>query len=221
MIQFSTVAPSLGAEITSAQLAEHEGLVRWVVRRQRLGGLSFEEAVQEGRIGLWHALCHYDQARGTTFSTYAVPAIVHAVWRAVALHQRSLPSRSAPLATDPLPDLLEVVDRSQIYVVLGQMVQTLPPRLRQVIVAHYGLQGQPPQTFAAIGADWGLTRQRIQQLHVEAILWLAHPAHSLPLRRLLGRHQRSDYQQALARQRHFRRPAHRAAVSHSKPEGQA
>ncbi len=42
-------------QITSADLAQHERLVRWVVRRQWLGELSFQDALQEGRIGLWSA----------------------------------------------------------------------------------------------------------------------------------------------------------------------
>src|SRR5258708_14922590 len=69
-------------------MAAHDGLVQWVVRRQWRGDLAFDEAVQIGRIGLWHALRGYDPARGNRFSTYAVPAITHAVWAAVATPAR-------------------------------------------------------------------------------------------------------------------------------------
>lgn len=209
MLQFSTSAATAGAEISAEQMVEHEGLVRWVVRQQGLGGMPFEDAVHEGRIGLWQALKGYDPARGTTFSTYAVPAITHAVWRAVAQHLRCSPPFSSPgverLDVALADDWLEMIDCPQVYVVLAQMVEGLPPGLRQVMVAHYGLHESPPQTFAAIGATFGLTRQRIQQLHVEAILWLAHPAHSWNLRRLLGRHHRADCLQVLARGRLLRR----------------
>jgi hypothetical protein len=40
-------------------LAQHEKLVHWVVHRQWLGRLPYLEAVQAGRIGLWHALQHW------------------------------------------------------------------------------------------------------------------------------------------------------------------
>jgi hypothetical protein len=40
---------------------------------------------------------------------------------------------------------------------------------------------------------------------VQAMLWLAHPAHSLWLRRLLERNSRHDYQAAFARQRRVAR----------------
>lgn len=64
-------------------MARHEGLVHAVVRRQVLGALSFAEALQAGRIGLWRAILGFDPARGFAFSTYAWPAIQRRVWRAI------------------------------------------------------------------------------------------------------------------------------------------
>lgn len=184
--------------ISTEQMAQHEGLVRWVVLRQRLGGLSFDDALHEGRLGLWAALGRYDPQRGTTFSTYAVPSIAHAVWRAVALHHRRPALICLPFSQDVDP--VELVHRAQVRSALLDLVGHLPLRLRQVIVDHYALADTPPQTFAAIGQAMGITRQRVQQLHVAALLWLAHPAHSLTVRRLTGRHQRADYRQTLAQQ---------------------
>jgi hypothetical protein len=56
-----------------------------------------------------------------------------------------------------------------------------------------------------------VSRQRVHQLHVQAILWLAQPAHSLWLRRLLGRNSRRDYQCTLARSRRVARGKNRRA----------
>lgn len=188
--------------ISSEQMAEHEGLVRWVVRQQWRGELSFDDALHEGRIGLWHALCRYDPSRGTAFSTYAVIAIARSVWRAVAAYHIPLASGSRPpLSDDDEVDLTELVHQDQVRTVLLELVDQLPPRLRQVVTLHYGLDGALPLTFAALGKTMGnVTRQRIHQLHLSALLWLAHPAHSLPLRRLVDRHSRTDYQKAAARQ---------------------
>jgi RNA polymerase sigma factor (sigma-70 family) len=201
MRQFTTTAPGQGNPISAEQMAQHERLVHWVVRRQWLGDLSFEDALHEGRIGLWSALRHYDPQRGTAFSTYAVPAIAHAVWRAVALENRF--SVASPLLTPWITDSYEIdsLDRAQINAVLHDLAAQLPFRLRDIIVARHGLDGNLPQTFAAIGAVLGVSRQRVHQLHGQAILWLAHPEHSLLLRRLLDRCRRQDYQRALARQR--------------------
>lgn len=193
-------------------IAEHEGLVRWVVRRQRLGGLPFEDAVQAGRIGLWRALQGYDPTRGTRFSTYAVVAIKRAVWRAVAEHQ-PLPALSLstdrPLALPlalaiDLPDPAEGLHRREVQAELIRLLGTLPPRLRLVILAHYGLGCLIPQTFAEIGQSLGVTRQRVQHLHVDALLFLAQPAHSLSLRDLLERGRRLDYQRTRERQARWR-----------------
>lgn len=197
-------------------MVEHEGLVGWVVRRQWLRGLPFDDAVHEGRIGLWAAIRCYDPQRGTTFSTYAVPAIARAVWRAVAVHSRL---SSSPLLAD-IPsgatDLSDEIHDSQVRSALLDLVEHLPSRLREVIIAHYGLGQSLPQTFAAIGNTMGISRQRVYQLHTAAILWLAHPSHSLPLRRLLERNRRPDYHEALARQHKVLRRKHTSRARRAK-----
>lgn len=189
------------------QMAAHDGLVHWVVRQQWRGDLSFDEAVHVGRLGLWHALRGYDPSRGNRFSTYAVPAITRAVWDAVARRARET-SRLEPRApeVDATGDGLSArLDRAQRASVVRASVACLPARLRHVIVAHYGLDASAPQSFAQIGRLLGVSRQRVQQLHVTALLWLAHPSHSRAVRRVLERQQRADYQQALAHQRQHAR----------------
>lgn len=209
MCEYSTVTTGQGSPITAQQMAEHERLVHWVVRRQWLSTLSYQDALHEGRIGLWSALRRYDPQRGTTFSTYAVPAIAHAVWRAVALERHLSDTNDITLSWATDYDALEALDSAQVYAVLRNLTAQLPARLRQIVIAHHGLDGHPPQTFAALGAELGISRQRVHQLHVQAILWLAQPAHSLWLRRLLARNTRRDYQQAAARQRQLARQRRR------------
>jgi hypothetical protein len=116
MYESTGVALEKANRISGAQMARHERLVHWVVRRQWLGVLSFQDALHEGRIGLWSALCHYDPDRGTAFSSYAVPAIAHAVWRAVAMEARSLESGPfhVPLLTDS--NEIEALDWAQVIV---------------------------------------------------------------------------------------------------------
>jgi DNA-directed RNA polymerase sigma subunit (sigma70/sigma32) len=72
----------------------------------------------------------------------------------------------------------------------------LPRRLRRVIVARYGLNGQEPQTLRAIGAQLELTGERVRQLQLEALVWLRQPAHSQELRSLLARHNQTQYELA-------------------------
>jgi RNA polymerase sigma factor (sigma-70 family) len=209
MEESTTARPGWGPGDWAAALAAHEGLVRWVVRQQWRGVLSFEDAVQAGRIGLWQALRRYDASRGTRFSTYAVPAIAHAVWAAVAADQPAPPLSAAPTPTEAVGDAVEAIHQAQVRAAVATLVGQLAPRLRHVVVAHYGLADTPPQSFAAIGCTLGVSRQRVQQLHRAALLWLVQLVASLPLRQLVDRHQRRHYQQALARQRALARAGRR------------
>jgi RNA polymerase sigma factor (sigma-70 family) len=179
----------------------HDGLVHAVVRQQVLGDLPYPDAVQAGRIGLWRAILRFDPQRDTAFSTYAWPSIVHHVWRAVKAHTRggcqaqavrkvaSSPRWYAEAQVDPerLSTLQSV--RQALYA----LVQRLPKRLQCIVVARYGLDGQPTELYREIGARLSVSGERVRQLHTEALVWLRHPPHSDELRSLLGRHRLADY----------------------------
>jgi RNA polymerase sigma factor (sigma-70 family) len=182
-------------------MAAHDGLVHAVVRKQVLGCLPFAEALQAGRIGLWRAILGFDPERGRAFSTYAWISIMHHVWREVKLAERAqgqttehLPldeaSCSAPEAAGPA----QAWEASAIHSALWALVAGLPERLQAVILARYGLTGQPRAFYSQIGASLGLSGERARQLHTEALVWLRQPAHSQQLRSLLGRHTLADYE---------------------------
>jgi len=186
-------------------LAAHERLVHWVVHRQWLGELSYVAAVQAGRLALWRAIQGYDPQRGVAFSSYAVPAIRRAVWRAVVEAQPPVREQLQAHPRQASVELEAIVTSRLVAAAVRSLVVQLPERLRTVIVAHYGLAEVPPQTFAAIGQALGVTRPRAQQLHAEALLWLAQPTHSLTLRQLLDRNTTADYRAFLAQQRRWLR----------------
>jgi RNA polymerase sigma factor (sigma-70 family) len=186
-------------------LRRHEGLIHAVIRREGSGSLTYEEALHAGRIGLWRAILGYDPGRGTAFSTYAWVAIRRHIHRAVRQAARDsdwLLVPCPPGQTDDgwarLKELDESVAQTLIHEALLALLSQLPDRLRQVITARYGLDGHPPRSLRPLGAQLGLSHQRIRQLEQEALAWLRHPAHSLPLRQLLGKNTAADYRQALA-----------------------
>ena len=177
-------------------MARHDGLVQAVVRQQVLGDLPFTEALQAGRIGLWHAIQGFDPCRGLAFSTYAWPCIMRQVWREVKAHERFSSSSAIDgehYALDE-PDPAAVWEADAVLQALHDAVRRLSQRLQYVIVARYGLNGDPPAIYRLIGADLGLTGERTRQLHIEALVWLRHPAHSYILRSLLDRHTLADYE---------------------------
>jgi RNA polymerase sigma factor (sigma-70 family) len=183
----------------------HERLVHAVVRRQVLGYLPFAEALQAGRIGLWHAILGFKPHRGLAFSTYAWKVIMHQVWREVKLAGRwqeqvaqHLPLKaicpSEPGAEDPALAWEAEVIRCAVW----DLVARLPETLHLVIIARYGLTGERRATWSQIGALLGYSRERARQWHSEALVWLRHPAHSQQVRSLLGRHTLADYEVAEA-----------------------
>lgn len=184
-----------------ALMYRHDGLVRAVVRQQYLGALPFDEALQAGRIGLWRALVGFDTRRGLAFSTYAWPSIMHAVWRAVKMQSALCPPRMLPhlpsaVYGDPAEWVAQATLRQAVSQSLSALLQRLPERLRQVVLPYYGLGGETPVSYRQLGARLGLSHERVRQLHVAALVWLRHPAHSQALRTLLERHSLADYEAA-------------------------
>lgn len=198
-------------------LRRHEGLIHAVIRREGSGSLTYEEALQAGRIGLWRAILGYDPARGTAFSTYAWVVIRRHIRHAVSQAARDLGRLQAPRPPCQAPDgsaesaedLGESVERALIHEALSALLSQLPDRLRQVVTARYGLDGHPPRSLRQLGAQLGLSHERIRQLEQEALAWLRHPAHSLPLRQLLDKNTTADYRRALALNAALRRARRR------------
>jgi len=179
----------------NALMAQHDGLVQAVVRQQVLGDLPFAEALQAARLGLWRAILGYDPTRGPAFSTYAWPCMMHQIWRAVKVHGRHEAQRSAAAPSPPAaPDLSAIGETALVQQALHRLVRRLPDRLQFIIIARYGLDGEPPRTWRQIGAVLNLCGERARQLHTAALVWLRHPAHSQTLRSLLDRHTRADYE---------------------------
>jgi len=182
-------------------LVRHEPLVIYAVKRQNLGDLPIEEAVQAGRVGLWGAIQGYDPDKGYQFSTYAYGAIVHQVWAAVKDHcvanGREHATREWAIffrhwEVGPA----ETRAQAEVRASLQEMVRRLPERLGQVMVAYYGLAGKRAQSQREIGAQMGVTQQRISQLKEVALVRLRQPAHSQDLRTLLRRHSQQEYEWA-------------------------
>jgi RNA polymerase sigma factor (sigma-70 family) len=176
-------------------MAEHEGLVYAVVRRQVLGDLPFAEGLQAGRIGLWQAILGYDPSYGTAFSTYAWPCIMRQVWREVKANARFQAARPevGSLPAAETADPVTVCEAQKVRQALRALVRRLPARLHYIVMTRYGLGG-PAVTYRHMGARLGLSGERARQLHTEALVWLSHPAHSQHLRSLLGRHTLADYE---------------------------
>jgi RNA polymerase sigma factor (sigma-70 family) len=177
-------------------MARHDGLVHHLLRQQWPGPLTYDEVLQEGRIGLWQAILHFDPTRGVAFSSYAAVAIIRHIWRAVRRARRAARAPSGP-SPEEGGDPLGVLEQREVRAVLQALVDTLPPQQRRIVRAYYGLDGQGGRSMGELGRLWGCSRQAIHYHLRRARVHLRHPAFNAVLRALLERNRRADYLAAL------------------------
>ena len=182
-------------------MSQHKGLVYAVVRQQALGALTYDEALQAGRTGLWRAILGYDPERGTTFATYAWIAIMRSVWAEVKRGEKRKEETTVSLPTalrDERAEPDKQWEQKAVAAATRQAVSQLPIRLQLVLNAQYGWTGNPPATYRQIGEQLGVSRQRAHQMHQEALLRLRQPALSYQLRVWLGKHSAAEYERTAA-----------------------
>jgi DNA-directed RNA polymerase sigma subunit (sigma70/sigma32) len=94
------------------------------------------------------------------------------------------------------PDPARLRDWEDVQQCLSALVKRLPKEQAQIIQMHYGLDGNVPHSQPEIANLFGVTKQRISQVEIAALVWLRQPAHSQELRSLLARHDQAQYELA-------------------------
>ncbi|MEZ5176488.1 MAG: sigma-70 family RNA polymerase sigma factor [Acidimicrobiia bacterium] len=82
---------------------------------------------------------------------------------------------------DPFSVVADLVQRAE----LTKAIETLDERERIVIVLRYGLDAKPPRTLSDVGAELGITRERVRQLETRALGKLRHPSSRFDLASLM------------------------------------
>jgi RNA polymerase sigma factor (sigma-70 family) len=182
-------------------LARHERLVHYVVRNQIWGGVPEDDLLQEGRIALWRAIEGYDPQKGAAFSTYACVAIARAVWAATR-HERE--QRRLVRQADPPDDYLLLeggIWLGLVGEVLTEGLGHLSARQRRTLELVYGVGEKTPLRedgrngwmLKEIGAQWGVTKERVRQVRNDALAVLRLPVYSVRLRQLCQQDSRDAY----------------------------
>jgi RNA polymerase primary sigma factor len=87
---------------------------------------------------------------------------------------------------DLIPDLnadqpeLATADRARSTELLEALAK-LQPRQRRVVIERFGLDGVQPRTLEEVGANLGITRERVRQLEARALRELRAVAPGLEL----------------------------------------
>ncbi|MGQ9515867.1 MAG: sigma-70 family RNA polymerase sigma factor [Anaerolineae bacterium] len=85
-------------------------------------------------------------------------------------------------STPPPP---ETVDRAVLREKIEELLDTLPAREARVLRLRFGLHDGHYYTLEEVGRKFGLTRERIRQIEVQALNRLRHPRRSRQLRDFL------------------------------------
>jgi RNA polymerase primary sigma factor len=196
-------------ECQETLLQANEGLIYRVVLKQGIGGIEYQDLVQEGRIAMWRSILNYDPERGYAFSTYAWAAIYHRLWAYVGMAEQSQEYVEVEEWLETPGQAEAAWQEQQVQRSLREELECLPERLRKLIVVHYGLDGTGGRSLAEIGREWGLSRERVRQLRNNALVLLRLPALSQPLRGLCEQDSRAAYHRALALNRAWQRSQRR------------
>lgn len=210
-------------------------LVAKIAYRYKHRGVSLSDLIEEGNLGLIHAVEKFDPERGFRFSTYATWWIRQAIDRAVMNqarmvrlpihilkdinncfkvvkefaseknyfptqeeiakemdrtsedvgemfllfegHQSVDPAKSEEyfhplietLADESAEDPLIELEHEKLKKYVNDWLKKLPPKYKEVVVRRFGLLGHEAATLGEVGAEIGITRERVRQIQTEAL----------------------------------------------------
>jgi len=169
-----------------------------IARQYKGSGLSMEDLVSEGNIGLMKAASKFDGERGVRFVNFAVTYVRREIERAIANFAGIYPVPKDPTGESPVRQqsralsvdapmgwrtnmsLLSVLVNTnapmadmRVYSeadedAVEKALMSLDERESRVINAYFGIN-QEHETMAEIAEDMGLKRERVRQIRDKAV----------------------------------------------------
>jgi RNA polymerase primary sigma factor/RNA polymerase sigma factor len=160
-------------------------LVVSIAKRHVGQGENFFELVSDGNMSLIRAVEKFDYARGNKFSTYASWAIMKNFARTIPDEHRrkdrfrTSQSEMFDSTQETRSDQYEQESAQlQREVQVGKILERLDEREQKIIISRFGLDHQhEPLTLKEVGAEMGVTKERIRQIEARALDKLRLAAH--------------------------------------------
>jgi RNA polymerase primary sigma factor len=141
------------------------------------------ELISDGNISLLRAVEKFDYSRGNKFSTYASWAIMKNYARSipdekkVREHYLTGTEEIFNAKADVRSDEQELVAQAEVAKdKVGQLLDGLDPRTREVIRMRNGLDGSAEMTLEQIGKHFGITKERVRQINLRGMKQLRERA---------------------------------------------
>lgn len=84
--------------------------------------------------------------------------------------------------SDPGPTPYDQTSRQLLKEHMEEVLATLSDREKKVLILRFGLEDGRPRTLEEVGAQFGVTRERIRQIEAKALRKLRHPSRSKKLK---------------------------------------
>lgn len=138
---------------------------------------NFFELVSDGNMSLIRAVEKFDYARGNKFSTYASWAIMKNYARTIPdEHRRRDRFRTSQSelfysTEERRSDQYEQeAAQSQRERQISKILERLDEREQKIIISRFGLDhGHEPLTLKEVGAEMGVTKERVRQIEARAL----------------------------------------------------
>jgi RNA polymerase primary sigma factor len=152
-------------------------LVVSIAKRHLGPAENFFELVSDGNMSLMRAVEKFDFARGNKFSTYASWAIMKNFARTIPDEHRqrdrfrtSHTDVFAATEDDRSDQFEQESAQLQREVQVERVLGRLDERERKIIVSRFGLRrGEEPLTLKQVGAELGVTKERVRQIEARAL----------------------------------------------------
>ncbi len=161
-------------------ICQNTGLIYLVIKNKFRSYFDKESLVFAGKVGLIHAVDHFDLKKEIEFSTFATKCIYHEMLKIVNEEKYQQPLSLNQLqdnSTDEgkkssLEDTLKdetinaekEIEKKELYNYLYRALEKLPERTRKMIICYYNLNHQKSYTLGDLEKIYGISDTRILQI---------------------------------------------------------